>query len=686
MRRSILFTFLVGAVGFTACSAAPGTEDETVNSAPLTGSGGARHVCSAPTPGGVACTSLVRTDAQGLVTPLTTPSGYGPADLQSAYDIPAIQTGVTVAIVDLFDNPNAESDLATYRSTFGLPACTSASGCFRKVNENGAASPLPAANSGWATEISLDIQMVSAACPSCKILLVEAKPDTNADIDAAEDTAAKLGAIAISNSFGAPESSGQTSDDSHFNHPGVGIFASTGDSGFSTAWPAASRYVTAVGGTTLTRAPSTARGWTETVWSGAGAGCSSVESKPSWQRDTGCAKRTIGDVSAVADLATGVALYDSYGSGGWVVAGGTSVASPLNAAIHAVTQVAGVALAFSYYGGANSFNDVTSGNDGTCSPAYLCTGEVGYDGPTGNGTPDAQSMMTANGRSFQALDSSDVFVLGTDHKLWLEHAPFGSVPPSRQEVDAAVLTFQAEDSSDVFVLGTDHKLWLEHAPFGSVPPSRQEVDAGVLAFQALDNSDVLVLGNDRKLWLEHAPFGSVPPSRQEVDAGVLSFQAIDGSHVLVLGSDHKLWLEHAPFGSVPPSRQEVDAAVLAFQALDSSDILVLGSDRKLWLESGPFGSVPPARKQVDGGVLAFQALDSQTAYVLGLDGKLWLESAPFGSVPPARKQVDAGVVTFRALDSQTALVLGRDLKLWLEHGPFGAVPPTRQQVDGAVMP
>jgi hypothetical protein len=628
----------------------------------------------------------VQTDIQGNVVPLTAPGGLGPADLRSAYDIPSIQAGLTVAIVDAFDNPSAESDLATYRSQFGLPACTSASGCFRKVNQAGASSPLPAADPGWSTEISLDIQMVSAACPSCKILLVEANSSSFGDLGAAEDTAVRLGAAVVSNSFGGGEYSSETADDVHFNHPGVGIFVSSGDAGFGVSYPAASRYVTAVGGTSLTRASSTARGWTEAAWGGAGAGCSAFESKPAWQHDTGCTNRTVSDVSAVADPGTGVAEYDSFGSGGWVIMGGTSVASPLVATIYAVTENASNALGFSYYAGTNSVFDVTSGSDGTCSPAYLCNGEVGYDGPTGNGTPDGQSMTTARGRSFQALDSQNVFVLGSDHKLWFEHAPFGAVPPARQEVDGAVQTFQAEDSSDVFVLGTDNNLWLEFGPFGSVPPSRQKVDASVIAFQALDTSDVLVLGADRKLWFEHAPFGSPPPARQEVDAGVLAFAALDSSDILVLGADHKLWLEHGPFGSVPPARVVVDAGVLAFQALDSSDILVLGSDRKLWFEHAPFGSVPPARQEVDAGVLSFQAMDNNTIYVTGLDDKLWLERAPFGTAPPARTQVDAGVFAFHALDSQTALVLGGDLKLWLETGPFGTLPPPRHQVDGAVLP
>src|SRR3954470_22287585 len=249
--------------------------------------------------------------------------GYGPADIQSAYKLPAGGTGQTVAIVGAYDDKTAEADLNTYRSAYGLPACTTANGCFKKVNQNGVQGSYPANNQGWALEISLDIDMVSAACPSCHILLVEASSNANTNLYAAVDTAARLGATVISNSYGGNEASSETADDVHFNHPGIPITVSSGDSGYGVEYPAASRYVTAVGGTTLSKATN-ARGWTETTWSGAGSGCSSYEPKPSWQTDTGCAKRTVADVSAVADPNTGVAVYDSYSSTGGLLGLGTT--------------------------------------------------------------------------------------------------------------------------------------------------------------------------------------------------------------------------------------------------------------------------------------------------------------------------------------------------------------------------
>ncbi|MDT4934644.1 MAG: hypothetical protein QOK11_2536 [Pseudonocardiales bacterium] len=333
------------------------------------------------------------------------PVGYGPAQIQSAYRLAGLHaSGRTVAIVDAYDDPKAESDLAVYRAAYGLPACTTANGCFRKVNQNGQSSPLPARDYGWALEISLDLDAVSAACPDCHILLVEASGPTTSALMTAVDSAVRLGAVAVSNSYGGAEDSTIRAADAHLNHPGVALTASSGDSGYGVSWPASSPYVTAVGGTTLSKA-SNARGWTETVWSGSGSGCSAYEPKPTWQADRGCAKRTVADVAADADPNTGLGVYDTYnscgstsvcdvlislgavqGADGWVQVGGTSLSSPLIASVYAL---AGNRVnAGSYpYAHAGSLYDVTSGSNGSCGGSYLCTGKPGYDGPTGLGTP-----------------------------------------------------------------------------------------------------------------------------------------------------------------------------------------------------------------------------------------------------------------------------------------------------------
>jgi subtilase family serine protease len=328
--------------------------------------------------------------------PLTTaaPAGFGPADLQAAYVLPATTAGAgqTVAIVDAYDDPNAEADLATYRSFFNLPACTTANGCFSKVDQKGG-TRYPRANASWAQEISLDLDMVSAACPACHILLVEATSATIANLGAAVNTAARLGATAISNSYGGTEFSGETSYETYYHHPGVAITVSSGDAGYGPEYPAASQYVTAVGGTSLTRNASTSRGFTETAWSGAGSGCSAYIPKPAFQTDAGCARRSIADIAAVADPNTGVAVYDSYayaGRKGWMVFGGTSVAAPLVASVYALAGNAGsanISDASWPYAHPTALFDVASGANGTCAVAYLCKAGPGYDGPTGLGTP-----------------------------------------------------------------------------------------------------------------------------------------------------------------------------------------------------------------------------------------------------------------------------------------------------------
>jgi subtilase family serine protease len=359
------------------------------------GTGSAASISVSPVCGAVPahhmrCFSLV---VNGSAQPLgvNAPAGYGPAQLQSAYNLPSATggSGQTIAIVDAFDDPTAESDLAQYRSFFGLPPCTTANGCFRKVSETGG-TIYPPANPDWDLEISLDLDMVSAVCPSCHILLVEATTNLDSDLYAAEDEAASLGPSAISNSWGGDEYSGETADDVHFDHPGIAITASSGDNGYGVEYPAASPDVTAVGGTSLT-ASGGARGWSESAWSGAGSGCSAYEPKPSWQNDSGCNHRTVADVSAVADPNTGVAVL--FG-GVWFEVGGTSASSPIVAAVYGLAGNASTVTAGSYpYSHTTGLFDVTSGSNGTCSPAYLCTAGNGYDGPTGLGTPNGAASF-----------------------------------------------------------------------------------------------------------------------------------------------------------------------------------------------------------------------------------------------------------------------------------------------------
>lgn len=383
-----------------------------------------QRTCWAPRSGVAECQARVVTNANSN-RPLATSSfsnGYRPSDLTSAYNLPALPlagsnfvwNGKTVAIVDAFDNPNAATDLLAYRKQFNLPLCSTINplptvndlvGClFTKVNQNGTANPLPIANVGWGQEIDLDIEMVAANCPSCRILLVEATSNFYSDLVTAVDQAALLGANSISNSYGGSEFSVENTAayNGHFNHPGIAITVSSGDSGYGTEFPAASQYVTAVGGTSLSKTTS-GRGWNETVWSGAGSGCSRYIAKPTWQPKIGtCSNRVIADVSAVADPFTGVAVYDSFGStagNNWFVFGGTSVASPIIASIYAQAgNAGGLNPGITYgeypYTHAASLNDVNVGSNGRCTSRFtrtnaaLCTGVVGFDGPSGLGTPN----------------------------------------------------------------------------------------------------------------------------------------------------------------------------------------------------------------------------------------------------------------------------------------------------------
>ena len=380
------------------------------------------------------------------------PQAGTPAFIQQAYDMAYLSqtagAGDTVAVIAAYDDPTAESDLATYRSTYALGACTSASGCFTKVNQSGAPSPLPGTNSAWQMEISLDLDAVSAMCPRCKILLVEANTTSWSDMQAAVSTAASIGADQISVSWSSPAASPPAGS---FTFPGVATVAATGDFGYTGVgqdnYPAAYADVTAAGGTKLTPASSGtgARGFAESAWSvdragmSAGSGCDLSLTKPPYQTDSGCTGRAYADVSADADPSTGLVVYDS-GKGGWIVAGGTSLASPLIAAYYAATGVSAPTPQWAYADSA-LLNDPISGSNGTCGTAvtYICVARAGYDGPTGvgsisgavaDGAPGigGPSVGTGTSNSYaQTVTSSSatllggVFPNGLDTTYWWEY-------------------------------------------------------------------------------------------------------------------------------------------------------------------------------------------------------------------------------------------------------------------------
>jgi sugar lactone lactonase YvrE len=335
--------------------------------------------------------------------------GLSPGDLTSAYKLPSKSgSGQTIAIIDAWDDPKAESDLAVYREKYGLPPCTTANGCFKKVNQKGETKNYPEGEPGWATEISLDLDMASAVCPECHIILVEANDEYNVNLYPAQNTAVALGATVISNSWGSNEYSEETDEDKYFNHPGIPTTFSTGDFGYGNEYPASSRNVIAVGGTALKKDAGT-RGWAEEAWRYAGSGCSLFETKPTWQKDAKCSHRMVSDVSAVADPQTGVSIYDSYEWYGWDIFGGTSASSPIVAGVEALSSSATRAAgAETFYKNPNLLFDISAGYNGACTPPseneYFCNGVLEYDGPTGNGTPN----LTPSGKPAVAAHASEV--------------------------------------------------------------------------------------------------------------------------------------------------------------------------------------------------------------------------------------------------------------------------------------
>jgi hypothetical protein len=373
---------------------------------------GPKAVCPAATAETAQCMSFEITGAVSFEAG-GEKGGLDPENLRSAYKLPESGgSGQTVAIVDAYNDPDAESNLKTYRSHYGLPECTTTNGCFKKVNQKGETTSYPENNSSWSSEISLDLDMVSAVCSECHILLIEANSSLLTDLEAAENEAATLKVTEISDSWDALEHSSETSENSAFEHSGIPIVVASGDNcyinecegGSTPNFPAVAPSVIAVGGTELTKT-ATGRGWSESTWYeehreiGTGSGCSLYESKPSWETGSACSKRTDNDVSAVAACKTPLSIYDSYEREGWWLECGTSASAPIVAGIEALSspeaRKKGPEL-FWEIGAHGGLFDVTEGSnysvlDGSCK-SYLCEAEIGYDGPTGNGTPHGAFM------------------------------------------------------------------------------------------------------------------------------------------------------------------------------------------------------------------------------------------------------------------------------------------------------
>lgn len=352
------------------------------------------------------CHARVKVDPHGKPQTTSAPAGLSPQQIRSAYNLGSgrVSTNTTIAIVAAYDNPNIFNDLKTYSTQFGLQqlascpvsAGTTSRPCFQKVDQNGGAN-YPVTNTAWAMEIAMDVQIAHAICENCNILLVEATSNSYTNLFAAIDRAILMGATVVSNSYGSAEFEGQANYDARLNHPGVAITFSSGDLGLGAQYPAASPFVTAVGGTTLNL--DGANYISETAWAGSGSGCSAYSGKPTFQTDSACANRTIADVAAVADPSTGAAVFYSTGTkgkgggGSWFVLGGTSLSSPIVAGVYALAGVPAGSTPNSFpYANTSGLRDVTSGSNGSCSN-YLCTAGTGFDGPTGLGTPRGLSSF-----------------------------------------------------------------------------------------------------------------------------------------------------------------------------------------------------------------------------------------------------------------------------------------------------
>jgi hypothetical protein len=393
--------------------------------------------CPSAAPGDAGCAALssepsASSAGQTAAAASAAPAGYTPDNLQQANDFQGARSGSgeTVAVVTAYGDSDAASDLAKYRSNYGLTPCTVADGCFTQVSQTGSTTGLPGASAGWSAGLSISMDMISAICPNCHILVVEANSSAISDLGIAENEAVALGANAVDNDWGIPEGNlgaAETTYDPDFDHPGVAITAPAGDDGYGNIdYPAASQYVTAVGGTTLTADSGTTRGYTETAWTGTGSGCSADEPKPSWQTDTGCANRMLNDLAADADPDTPVAYYDTPTIGNWGEGSGTAVAAAIIAASYALagTPAPGTYPASYPYtnpGGSyttpgnayaypDGLNNITSGTNGTCAVSYWCTAGPGYNGPTGLGSPNTALSLTSTGETgqFQVHTAADI--------------------------------------------------------------------------------------------------------------------------------------------------------------------------------------------------------------------------------------------------------------------------------------
>jgi len=621
------------------------------------------HACPAPSAGHPECYAILDKTKEGVKT-YTAGSGelggFDPSDLRSAYKLPSTGgSGQTVAVVDAYNDPNAESDLAAYRSHYGLSECTKENGCFKKVNQKGEEGSYPANEAGWSVEMSLDLDMVSAACPSCHILLVEANNTENVgELAAAANEAAKLGATEISNSYGLPEqyektegSKGYSGYDSDYTHTGIPTIVSAGDEGYenwedgakSPSFPAAVPDVIAVGGTTLLPSEGGGREWAETVWTESGGGCSLTQTKPPWQTfDTGCEHRMDNDVAAVADPTTPVSIYDTYGiAEKWHDVGGTSVAAPFIAGVEALSSSYSRSLegADAFYLDASHMFDITKGTnfprEEGCTPTSLCNAEKGYDGPSGNGTPDG------------AVEPAGHI---TEYSL-----PKGSGPYAITE-------------------GSDGNLW--YADTGKAAAIGKITTSGTITEYSLSekgNPHGIADGPDGNLWytdLSTSMIGKITTS------GSITEYALpkeSGPHGIITGPDGNLWFTNDKTSKI--GKITTSGTITEYALPKESEPLSItkGPDGNLWFTDRQSSKIG---KTTTSGTITEYALPKEsdpTGIAAGPDGNLWFtdnETSKIGKI------TTSGTITEYALPKESkpiGITQGPDKNLWFTDGGTGEV-------------
>jgi streptogramin lyase len=638
--------------------------------------------------------------------------GYAPADLRSAYKYPETGgSGQTVAIVDAYGDETAESDLNAYRKRYGLPECTKASGCFKQVNQKGEEKGLPSPGpAGWGVETSLDLDMVSAACPSCNILLVEASGELAPETGASVNTAANLHATEISNSYGYPENyelwcgkTGCSQYASDYDHPGIPVLASSGDSGYRDAgygvsFPAAAPAVIAVGGTSLKKLTKTSRSWTESVWYesfrgvGTGSGCSEFESKPAWQTDAGCADRTTNDVSAVGACETPVSVYSTPHfegeASGWTNICGTSASSPLVAGIMAhSTTYTRISRAHTFYTSGVKLFDVTLGHNGECGTtyAYLCTAETGYDGPTGAGSPNGVPVATGTPLATTNLASAVKVTAATlngtvnpgdlEATYHFEYGPTTSYGTKTSEIKVGSGGETLEESKGIIGLkaGASYHVRIVAKNSAGTTEGADQVfntapEITEYALPAKSNPYGITAGPDGNVWfVEHeaSKIGKITPSGTITE---YSLPANSGPWEIAAGpeKENALWFTEwgkDKVGKITTSGTITEYALSA--EVSAPEGIAAGPDGNMWFTVRGGSKVD---KITPSGTITEYSINA-ARIVAGPDGNMWCTCGK-----GIGKITMSGVLTEYALpegSEDIAIAAGPDKNIWFEdEGTF----------------